>query len=462
MKVTGTMQNNISTEPLDDAITNKERLSYGASDFACNVANGMVGTYLMYYYTDVFGLAAGAIGTLFFIARIVDAVSGPTWGIMIDRTHTRWGKSRPYFLWFSIPYAIMFILTFSSVPLGPLGKLIWAYVTYIAIDILYLGINIPITSMLPSLTADPQERVKFSTVRQVLATTGATLISIAVLPTVQLLGQGNDRKGFFVTAIVVAVLTVFLLLLTFKNTHERVHSQKQEKLSLKESISALKGNWPWMIISLMYFFFWIGMQTKLQVTVYFFKYNMHNADLASFMLGLQALSLIVIVFTPFLTKHFGKKGTMVIGLGLCVLSQLILGIGAQMMNVPILAGATILGYFGNGFFAGLLPVMLADTVDYGEWKNGVRAEGLVTSFSGIASNLGMGMGGVVTGFLLSMNGYVANHAQTAQALKAIEMNFVWVPFIGFGIGLILMYFYKFDKMQPKIEADLKKRHELAE
>ena len=462
MKVTGTMQNNISTEPLDDAITNKERLSYGASDFACNVANGMVGTYLMYYYTDVFGLAAGAIGTLFFIARIVDAVSGPTWGIMIDRTHTRWGKSRPYFLWFSIPYAIMFILTFSSVPLGPLGKLIWAYVTYIAIDILYLGINIPITSMLPSLTADPQERVKFSTVRQVLATTGATLISIAVLPTVQLLGQGNDRKGFFVTAIVVAALTVFLLLLTFKNTHERVHSQKQEKLSLKESISALKGNWPWMIISLMYFFFWIGMQTKLQVTVYFFKYNMHNADLASFMLGLQALSLIVIVFTPFLTKHFGKKGTMVIGLGLCVLSQLILGIGAQMMNVPILAGATILGYFGNGFFAGLLPVMLADTVDYGEWKNGVRAEGLVTSFSGIASNLGMGMGGVVTGFLLSMNGYVANHAQTAQALKAIEMNFVWVPFIGFGIGLILMYFYKFDKMQPKIEAELKKRHELAE
>ena len=152
---------------------------------------------------------------------------------------------------------------------------------------------------------------------------------------------------------------------------------------------------------------------------------------------------------------------MVIGFGLCVVSQLILGIGANMINVPILAGATILGYFGNGFFAGLLPVMLADTVDYGEWKNGVRAEGLVTSFSGIASNLGMGMGGVVTGFLLSMNGYVANHAQTAQALNAIEMNFVWVPFIGFGIGLILMYFYKFDKMQPQIEADLKERHAAA-
>lgn len=459
MKMTQTLSKEAASLADAEHITNKERLSYGASDFACNVANGMVGTYLMYYYTDVFGLAAGAIGTLFFIARIVDAISGPTWGIMIDRTHTRWGKSRPYFLWFSIPYAIFFILAFSSVPLGPLGKLIWAYVTYIAIDILYLGINIPITSMLPSLTASPQERVKFSTVRQVLATAGATLISIAVLPAVQLLGHGNDKQGFLVTAIIVAVLTAFLLLVTFKNTRERVHPKHQTKLSLKQSASALKGNWPWMIISLMYFFFWIGMQTKLQVTVYFFKYNMHNADLASFMLGLQALSLVVIVFTPFLTRHFGKKGTMVIGLGLCVISQLILGVGAKMMNVPILAGATILGYFGNGFFAGLLPVMLADTVDYGEWKNGVRAEGLVTSFSGIASNLGMGMGGVVTGFLLSMNGYVANHAQTPQALKAIEMNFVWVPFIGFGIGLILMYFYKFDKMQAKIDADLKARHE---
>ncbi|GAF37139.1 xyloside transporter XynT [Lentilactobacillus farraginis DSM 18382 = JCM 14108] len=372
MKMTQTLPKESAALTDSEHITNKERLSYGASDFACNVANGMVGTYLMYYYTDVFGLAAGAIGTLFFIARIVDAISGPTWGIMIDRTHTRWGKSRPYFLWFSVPYAIFFILAFSSVPLGPLGKLIWAYVTYIAIDILYLGINIPITSMLPSLTASPQERVKFSTVRQVLATTGATLISIAVLPAVQLLGNGNDKQGFLVTAIIVAVLTAFLLLVTFKNTHERVHPKHQTKLSLKQSASALKGNWPWMIISLMYFFFWIGMQTKLQVTVYFFKYNMHNADLASFMLGLQALSLVVIVFTPFLTKHFGKKGTMVIGLGLCVISQLILGVGAKMMNVPILAGATILGYFGNGFFAGLLPVMLADTVDYGEWKNGVR------------------------------------------------------------------------------------------
>lgn len=440
-----------------EKLSNKERVSYGVSDFACNIANGMVGTYLMYYYTDVFLVAAGAIGTLFFVARIVDAVCGPAWGILIDHTHTRWGKSRPFFLWFSIPYGIFFILAFSSVPLDSMGKLIWAYVTYIAIDVLYLGINIPITSILPSLTSNPQERVRLSTVRQVLATTGATLISVMVLPMVALSGRGNNQLGFFLTAVIIGVLTSCLLLVTFKNTRERVHPKNDHKLPLSESIKALKGNWPWMIISLMYFFFWIGMQTKLQVTVYFFKYNMHDAGLASVMLGLQAISLVVIVFTPFLTAHFGKKGTMSIGLGLCVISQAILGIGAHYLSVPILAAATILGYFGNGFFAGLLPVMLADTVDYGEWKSSVRAEGLVTSFSGIASNFGMGVGGAVTGFLLSMNGYIANHQQTPQALKAIEMNYIWVPLIGFGIGLILMYFYQFDKMQPKIEADLMAR-----
>ncbi|WP_288639166.1 glycoside-pentoside-hexuronide (GPH):cation symporter [uncultured Lentilactobacillus sp.] len=240
MKMTQTLPAGSATLTNAENITNKERLSYGASDFACNIANGMVGTYLMYYYTDVFGLAAGAIGTLFFIARIVDAISGPTWGIMIDRTHTRWGKSRPFFLWFSIPYAIFFILAFTAVPLGPIGKLVWAYVTYIAIDILYLGINIPITSMLPSLTASPQERVRFSTVRQVLATAGATLISIMVLPAVSLLGQGNDKKGFLVTAILVAIVTAFLLLLTFKNTRERVHPRHQEKLSLKNLFRVLQ------------------------------------------------------------------------------------------------------------------------------------------------------------------------------------------------------------------------------
>ncbi|MCI1859439.1 MAG: MFS transporter [Sporolactobacillus sp.] len=440
----------------------KERFSYSISDFACNLSFSLVGTYLMFFYTDVFGLSAAAVGTLFLVARIVDAFDGPFWGICIDHTHTRWGKSRPYWLWFAIPFAVFSVLCFSAPQMSLGMKLVWAYVTYIGVDILYSAVNIPITSILPSLTSNPQERVTLSTIRQFMGTLGATLISIAALPLVAFFsgnGSTNSAKGWFITALIMAVVAMVIFFIVFANTNERVQTQQSKKsLPIRTSLKALKKNWPWVIIIFINFVYWLGMQTRSQVTVYFFKYNMHNAGLASFILGLQFVALAAVIVTPWASKRIGKRNTMLMGMILATVGQLILWGGSKALSVSVITIGTIVGYLGTGFVSGLIAVMLADSVDYGEWKNGVRAEGIVTSFSSFSAKFGMGLGGAITGALLSAGGYVANHVQTDTALNAIEMNYVWVPILGFVLSAVALLFYKVDKIEPQMLADLDAKH----
>lgn len=455
------MAQNVSDAPEKNQVPWKERWSYSLSDFACNLSFQMVGTYLMIFYTDTFGISAAAVGTLFLVARIVDAFDGPFWGIMIDHTHTKWGKSRPYWLWFSIPFAVFCVLVFTTPNLSLTGKLIWAYVTYIGVDVLYSAVNIPITSILPSLTSNPQERVTLSTIRQFMGTAGATIITGITLGMVAFFGGGSttSKHGWFIWALIVGIIVVILFYIVFKNTHERVQTKSsRQSIPIRESLKALKKNWPWAIIIFINFIYWLGMQTRSQVTVYFFKYNMHDASIASLVLSLQLVALVAVVLTPATARVIGKRNTMLGGMILACVGQLLLSLGASHLSVGMIVFATIVGYLGTGYVSGLIAVMLADAVDYGEWKNGIRAEGIVTSFSSFSAKLGMGIGGAITGAILASSGYVANHAQTATALRGIEMNYIWVPLLGFGLSAIALLFYHVDGIEKKMLSDLAAKH----
>ncbi|GEA98892.1 sodium:solute symporter [Levilactobacillus brevis] len=455
-------ENAAKAEPaMKNMVPWNERIAYSFSDFACNLSFQMVGTYLMIFYTDTFGLSAAAVGTLFLAARIVDAFDGPFWGIMIDHTHTKWGKSRPYWLWFSIPFAVFCVLVFTTPNMSLTGKLVWAYVTYIGVDVLYSAVNIPITSILPSLTSNPQERVTLSTIRQFMGTAGATLITGITLTMVAFFGHGSttSARGWFIWALIVAVIVVVIFGFVFKYTTERVQTKSSRKsIPIKESLKALKRNWPWAIIIFINFIYWMGMQTRSQVTVYFFKYNMHDATLASLVLSLQLVALVAVVLTPWTASRIGKRNTMLGGMILAVIGQLLLSLGANNLSVPMIIFATIIGYLGTGYVSGLIAVVLADAVDYGEWINGVRAEGIVTSFSSFSAKLGMGIGGVITGWILTGTGYVANKTQTAGALHGIELNYIWVPLLGFALSGIALMFYHVDGIEKKMQSDLAEKH----
>lgn len=454
MKATGQFE---KEKILKELVPWKERISYGLSDTACNLAFQVISIYLMFFYTDVYGISAAAVGTLFLVARIVDAFDGPIIGILIDRTNTRWGKSRPFFLWFAVPFGLFCVLTFTTPDFSDTGKIVWAYVTYILVSILYSLVNLPITSILPSLTNNPQERTVLGTVRMVGGTLGQIIVTVFTLPIVAALGQGNQQRGFFLTILMFAIIAVMLLLNTFFHTKERVENV-QKVVHLKDSIKAMKHNWPWIIMILMNFIYWLAMTMKNQTTVYFFKYNLNREDLIPLIMALAFGSLLTLLFTPSVAARFGKRNTMEMGLVLAIIGQIVMGFGAHSLSIPVIIAGVIVNALGIGFISGLISVMLADTVDYGEWKNGVRAQGLLTSASSFSAKFGMGIGGAITAGILAAGGYQANQTQTAQALSAIEFNFVWIPIIGFAIAGIALLFYRADRMEKMYLVELEERN----
>jgi len=436
----------------------KERISYGLGDTASNLVFQMITMYLMFFYTDVYGLNVAAVGTLFLVARIIDAFDSPIFGVLIDRTNTKWGKSRPYFLWLAVPFGLVAVLTFMTPDIGETGKIVYAYITYIALGILYAGINLPLTSLLPSMTSNSHERTAVNSVRMILGQLGGLIVSIGTLPLVAALGKGNQQQGFLWTIVLFASVAVILFFITFANTRERVQTGNgSQAVPFKEGVKALKGNLPWWLLLLLNVFFWIAFTSKGQSAVFFLKYNLGREDLVPLVNGLNVLLMAGIALMPPIAKRIGKRNTMLLGMAAGAASQLVLYGAAVASSIPLLIGAVVAGNIGLGLAAGLMYAMLADTVDYGEWRSGVRAQGLLTASSSFGVKFGMGIGGALAAWVLALGSYVPNREQAASGLAAIQFNFVWIPFICFMLCVGLLLFYRLGHVEQQMYKDLEAR-----
>lgn len=422
-----------------------ERLSYGLSDLASNLIFAMFGSWIFYFYTDVAGLDAAAIGTLFLIARCIDAFDGPVFGLMIDHTRSRYGKCRPWFLWLALPVAAIFFLTFLTPQFSDTSKFIYACVTYLLLSIGYSAINVPVTAILPSLTSDPQERTILVTIRMVCAAAGTAIISLTVLPTVNYLGEGDQARGFMWLALILSLLILSLFLITFKNLRERVIPiNKEEKLDAKTLLFVVRNNRPWIVLVLFVFFYFMIFMIKMQSTVYYMTYNFGRQDLTSAVLGCSSLSIIATLFIPLLTGKFSKKGLMIAGLLIFAAGQLLMWLACNAQLIPVLFTGAITGGLGMGIIQPILFTMVADTVDYSERKTGIRAQGFLSSAPTMGVKTGMGLGGALSGWLLAAGGYVAGATQTSRALDAITLSFIWLPIGGALLAAIIMTFYNPD------------------
>ncbi|MBY9080263.1 glycoside-pentoside-hexuronide (GPH):cation symporter [Paenibacillus sp. HN-1] len=435
-----------------------EKVSYGLGDTASNLIYAVVTTYLTYYFTDIYGIGAAAVGTLLLVARLVDMVDSPILGILIDKTHTRWGKSRPWILWSCLPFAIVTTLLFMGPELSASGKLAYAYIFYIASNILYTAVNNPLTTLLPSLSSDIQERTVANSFRMFGGQFGGLIVNLTLLPLVAFFGNGDQQKGFFHTMILFGIVGLVMFLITFLNTRERVQDKSGGKsLPVKESIKAIKGNLPWYAGVLVGVVFFILYVIKLSSGIYYITYNLNQPDMVATVNTLGSLTLVGIIFVPLLSKKSSKKTLMIIGMAICMLGQFIIYLGQQ--STFMLLTGTVVGAIGLGLPVGLLFALIADTVDYGEWKSGVRAQGLLASTaSGIAIKLGSGLGGAIPAWLLAAGGYVANQTQTSSALRMIEISFIWLPIVLCLLSiLILAFMYKWEKPHHEIIAELELR-----
>ena len=436
-----------------------KRFSYAASDTAGQLVFCVISFYLLKFYTDVYGISAATAGTILLVARFTDAIDAPVWGIIFDKTRSRWGKSRPWFLWLCVPFATFGVLTFLTPDLGHRRKVIYAAATYIICSVLYTGINTPVTSILSALTPDPRERVTLTCFRMFGSKLGVLFVNLTALKLVEYFGHGDDRKGFMIVMPLYATGTVLLFLLAFKNLNEVV-KEAHKPQPILNGFGALKGNWPWFIIFTSSLFFWIAFIARVSIAPYFFEYDLHRKDLIGLANSLDFISLATAFLLPFLCRWTSKRNVWLAGLLGLVIGQFIVYWGVRNnLSLPWIMTGWAFGFLASGMAMAMPFSVLSDSVDYGEWKTGIRAAGLLTAIgAAFCLKAGSGLGGFLPARILKDYGYVPNVSQTATALKGIEIGFIWLPALFFALSMIPVWFYeKYERLEPQIHAELEQR-----
>ena len=436
----------------------RSKLFYGGGDFAINIMWQLTVFYLLFFYTDIFGLSPANAGLVFFIAKIWDAITDPIMGYIADNTSTRWGKFRPYILFGSVPALIMIVLCFTSPDLSQSGKFYWALFTYITFTTLYTVIAIPVGSLIPAMTQDRDERTSLASFRFLGASSGSIAVAVLTLPLVGLFS--SPQYGFPIVIACLAFFGAIFAFLCFYNTKEIYSKPYEKNIGFKEIIKMIFTNFPLHFVILALLTTWVANNTKQLTTIYFVKYNLNlEAYFSPILLGV----ILQIMFGAYLTnliKHrFEKKSLFMIGTFLYVITDLIVYFITGYENFWLLAFVTSFGFVGFGMAGVMAWSMIADTVEYGEWKSGFRAEGLLNAAHVFVFKLSVGVSAWLAGFVLETTNYVPNAPiQNQETLEGLTiMGFIF-PAIAGTTAIIVTYFNKYDStFYEKIFTDLKQR-----
>lgn len=462
-----------------EKLKTSEYVGYALGDTASNLFFQTFGIFLTYYYTDVWGLAPAAIATMFLVVRLADAAVDPLIGLMADRTQTRWGKFRPYMLWFAIPYGLGGYLLFASPDLSPTGKLVYAYLTYAFMMLMYSFINVPYSSLLGVISTSPRTRTLASSYRFVGAFGGGLLVSLLVRPLVRWLGDGtnaagkvvNELKGFQLTMLSFAAISVVMFIICFATTTERVKVPPGQKSNAWGEMKELLGNYPWVMLLLSAIFSLTFIGLRNGSAIYYFKY-VAGYDNQPVLLGQfdrftvfvslgAACQMLGSYCLSFFARIADKRMLSVIltsATAVCWIAFYFI----PAKNFPLQLAVQALGTFCMGPASAMVWAMYADVADYGELKFGRRSTGLVYSASLFAIKTGTALAGLLLPWILAKYGYLPNVAQSAAAIVGITLSFSLFP-AGFAVlKAIALYLYPLSQAKvDEIEKALTSRRAAA-
>lgn len=442
-----------------------EKVGYGLGDAASNIFFQTVNTFLLFYYTDVFGLDAKIAGTLFILARFWDALIDPLLGALADRTRTRWGSYRPYLLWLALPFGLIGYATFANPDLSDSAKIVYAYVTYFLLMTAYAAINVPYSALMGVMTPSSKERTSLSMYRFVGAFGGQLLIGLGVIPLVRILGDGDKAHGFKITMAIFSVVTVVLFIMTFLMTKERIKPH-HEKPDFKKDIGSLVKNRPWVIMVVAGLLTLSGAAVRWAVTPHFFKYYggysdqplLWFLDHTSLFLTIGSIAFLAAMpFTPWLVRRFGKKNSLMVltlANGFVTLAFFFIPRDAYWLMVAVFA----VGNFLAGPTPALVWAIYTDVADYGEWKFGRRTTGMAFATAIFSQKVGISIGGGVAGWLLAVYGFKADIVQSEGTLAGLRILFSVIPGV-FAVanGVVLFWYSLSDAQVDQIEAELAQR-----
>lgn len=453
----------------DGRLSILEKVGYGAGDTASNIFYQAFNIVLFYYYTDVWGLSPGIVGTIFLAARFWDAVNDPAMGIVADRTQTRMGRYRPYLLWMSIPFGVIGFLTFASPDLEGGLKIFYAASTYTLLGMIYTAINVPYSALMGVMTPRTDERTSLASFRFVGAFSAMLIIGLAVRPLVRVLGGGDEVLGYRLTFALLGGLASLLFLFTFATTKERLEPEKPgTDTRILRDLGFLVKNRPWLVMVVAAILTLSNVAVRNAVMFHFFKYFMGDdgepvfwfLDLTSVFISTGSLAFIFgIFFTNTLRKLFGKRNSL-IGLTLLNAVALILFFFIPAEAVWTMLVVNTIANVLAGPTPALVWAMYTDVADYGELEFGRRTTGLVFSAAMFAQKMGLMMGGTLSGWILGWAGFVANAEQTEGAMMAIRVMFCLIPgAFAIANGIVLFLYPLTEEQVNEMEAELARRRE---
>lgn len=438
----------------------KEKIGYGMGDAGSCMIWSVLALYLTWFYTDVYGLDPGIVGTLFLVIRIFDAFSDPVMGAICDRTRTRWGKFRPWLLWMAVPFGLGAVLMFTTPDLSMNGKIIYAWVTYLVMSLIYTAINIPYCSVAGVITLNQKERLGCLSWRFFLNGLATLIVSSSILPLTDWLGDGNRASGFQGTMMIMGGAATLMFLFCFSSIKERVVSIKAND-TLRKDLKDIIKNDQWLLMITITFLNVFPAFIRGAVTIYYATYVMQaSVGFITFFMALGvACNMLGSVIAKPLTDRFDKiKLFRIINIILGILSFALWFVDPHSLT-PLLALFIVINILHLIQSGPILWAMMSDVDDYGDWKLGKRLTGI--SFAGnlFMLKMGLAVAGAIVAWILSYTGYIANKPQqNEQTLQGIIIMFSLLPMVSYFISAWIVRYFKLNNtLLETIKVDLAKR-----
>lgn len=429
-------------------LSGKEKLSYGIGAVGKDMVYMLTAAYILYYFQDIMGISAIFTGVLLLAARVFDALNDPVMGVVVAKTKTKFGKFRPWLLIGTLLNAVVLYLMF-AIPDGLTGSGLLAYasLTYILWGVTYTMMDIPFWSMIPAFTKDGKERESLSTLGRTCAGVGSAIITVVTVKAVEILGGGNEKEGFRLFTLIVAVifaLTAILMCICIKEKS----TVDMETISVGDMFKALFRNDQAVAIVVAIVLINCSIYLTSNLVIYFFKYDIGGADwqnaytlFNTFGGAMQILAMMLIY--PLLRKMFSTTATFKVGLGSAVLGYIVLLVLActNMKNIILLLIPGFFIFAANGILTVLTTVFLANTVDYGELKNGRRDESVIFSMQTFVVKLASGVSALLASICLAVFNISDNTeieaALSTQSVLGLRFTMSLVPML----GLVIAFFY---------------------
>jgi sugar (glycoside-pentoside-hexuronide) transporter len=422
----------------------RTKLGFGIGDMGNALILNLKSIYMLYFWTDVFGISAAVAGTIFLLARMWDGINDPMMGYIADHTQSRWGRYRPYIFFGALPLAIFAVLTFTVPEMSHTGKIAWAAATYTILGMIATVVGVPYTALIPNITQDAKQRTSVTMFKQVFYYVGVVIVAVSTKPLVALFS--DEKTGFQAVVIIFSIIAVIALWTTFFSYKEKSGALlESSKYKLREVYKIFLYNRPLQIAFAAFFAVTFSGAMQMSAAIYYCKYNLQSEKYIPMLLGVTLFSILLgSTFSPLVGRRLGKRRAYLFGVGVFAVFYTIMFF-VPYSQIPLLLACASLASLGTGIANVVAISMLADTVEYNEWKTGIRPEGVIFSSATLVTKLGGAISAAISGFLLTFVGYVPNVDQTATALTGILVLVTLIPVGTKVVAMVLMYFYPLDE-----------------